>query len=100
MKNTLLDIDAILSHVTAELSMPQPKCEKAREDVDAARDMLLELAENLSEGTALFEAKRRLALVYLAVPEKQFSDSDAEIFSLLSKEHGLQAELERLRKNN
>jgi len=100
MKNTLLDIDAILSHATAELSMPQPDCAKARENVDTARDMVLELAENLFEGTALFEAKRRLALFYLAIPEKQLSDSDAEIFSILSKEPDLHAELERLRKNN
>jgi len=32
--------------------------------------------------------------------EKQFTDTDAEIFSILSKERALQDEIARARKNN
>mgnify|MGYP001549224359 FL=1 len=98
MKNALLDIDALLSNATAELSMPKPDCEKARRGIDVARDKLLNLAESLSE--PLVEAKRKLVLLYLAMSESQFSDLDLEIFSILGKERELQAEIERARKNN
>jgi hypothetical protein len=54
MKAELLDIDAILSHATAELSMPNPDLATVRAKVDEARDMILDLAEGLEgvEGTA------------------------------------------------
>jgi hypothetical protein len=47
MKEELLDIDAILSHATAELSMPNPDIEKARLSIKQARKQLLNLAEGL-----------------------------------------------------
>jgi hypothetical protein len=49
MKEELLDIDAILSLTTAELSMPSPDVAKARAAVDQARDKILNLAEGLED---------------------------------------------------
>ena len=43
----LLDIDTILSHATAELSMPSPDLAKARGSIDQARGKILNLAEGL-----------------------------------------------------
>ena len=47
MKEELLDIDAILSHATAALSMPVPDIEKARLRIEQAREQILNLAEGL-----------------------------------------------------
>ena len=47
MKPELLGIDAILSHATAELSMPNPDLAKALAHVDEARGKILGLAEGL-----------------------------------------------------
>jgi hypothetical protein len=99
MKEALLDIEAILSNATAELSLPQPNCDKARKGIDVARKRLLDLTGDLLEGN-LLDAKRKLVLIYLGMTEKQFSKPDVEIFSILAKERELQAELERARKNN
>lgn len=99
MKNALLDIDAILSNATAELSMTQPDCSKARKGIEVARKKLLDLVEGLSESN-LLEAKRKLVLIYLGMPENHFSPLDVEIFSILAKERELQSEVERARKNN
>ena len=49
MKAELLDIDAILSTATAELSMPNPDISKVRAAVDQAREKLLNLAEGLDD---------------------------------------------------
>jgi hypothetical protein len=100
MKTVLLDAEAVLSIAAAELSMPNPNYEKARRDIEMAREMLLDLAEKTSSCGTLSEAKRELALIYLAMPQTQFAATDAEIFSLLSKDRVLQAELEQARRNN
>jgi len=100
MKTALLEIEAILSNAIAQLAMPKPSAEKAKRGVEAARKKLLDLAEKQSGGDPLLEAKRKLVLVYLGMAENQFTDADAEIFSVLSKERALQDELERARKNN
>ena len=100
MKATLLDIEAVLSNAAAELSMPKPNTEKARLDIETAREILLELAENQCGLDPLLEAKRKLVLVYLGMAEHQFTDADTEIFSILAKERALQDEIERARKNN
>jgi hypothetical protein len=100
MKTALLEIEAILSNTMAELSMPNPNSEKTRRCIEVARKMLLDLAENRSARDPLLEAKRKLVLIYLGMSEKQFTDADAEMFSILSKERELQDELERARKNN
>lgn len=47
MKDELLDIDAILSLATAELSSPSPDLAKVRAAVDQAREKILNLAEGL-----------------------------------------------------
>jgi len=47
MKHELLDIDAILSHATAELSMPSPDLKNIWTAVEEARDKILDLAEGL-----------------------------------------------------
>ena len=44
-KPKLLDIDAILRHATAELSMPSPDLAKALAHIEQARDKILDLAE-------------------------------------------------------
>ena len=49
MKEELLDIDAILSIVTAELSKPKPDIAKALSDVEKAREQVLNLAEGLED---------------------------------------------------
>jgi hypothetical protein len=100
MQTDLLEIEAVLSNATAELSMPNPSVEKARLGIEAARKKLLDLAENQCGRDPLLEAKRKLVLVYLGLAEHQFTDSDTEIFSILAKERALQAEIERARKNN
>jgi hypothetical protein len=100
LKTVLLDADAVLSNATAELSMPSPDVQKAKRAVDVARDMILKLAEDQEGKDPLSEAKRRLILVYLAMPEDQFNDQDAELFSLLSKDRRLKDEIEQARKNN
>ena len=100
VKTTLLEIEAILSNAVAELSLPTHNSEKAKRGVEVAREMLLKLAEDESGRDPLSEAKRKLALIYLGMPETEFTSSDSEMFSLLSKERELQAELERARKNN
>jgi hypothetical protein len=68
--------------------------------IEVAREKLLDLAENQCARDPLLEAKRKLVLIYLGMGEHQFTDADAEIFSILVKEHALQAEIERARKNN
>ena len=100
MKTALLEIEAVLSNATAELSMPNPDAEKARLGIEVAREKLLNLAENQRGRDPLLEAKRKLVLIYLGMTEHQFTDSDTEIFSILAKERALQAEIERARKNN
>ena len=100
MKATLLEIEAVLSNATAELSMPKPNTEKARLGIEVARGQLLDLAENQCGRDPLLEAKRKLVLVYLGMAEHQFSDADTNIFSILAKERALQDEIERARKNN
>ena len=49
MKDELVDIDAILSHATAELSIPSPDIAKIRAAVDQAREKILDLAEGLED---------------------------------------------------
>jgi hypothetical protein len=100
MKSALLEIEAILSNAAAELSMPQPKYQKAKKGIDVARNILLDLAEKENERDRLFEAKRKLVLVYLGMRDTEFTDVDVEIFGLLSKERKLMDEIERSRKNN
>lgn len=100
MKNALLEIEATLSNAIAQMSQPNPNSEKAIRGIEVARKKLLDLAESQSDRNSLLEAKRRLALVYLGMADSQFSDADAELFSILSKEHALRAEIERARKNN
>lgn len=100
MKNALLEIEAVLSNATAELSMPKPNAEKAKQGIEVARKKILDLAESQSGCDPLLEAKRKLALVYLGMAKNQFSDADTEIFPILAKERMLQDELERARKNN
>ena len=100
MKTTLLEIEAVLSNATAELSMQKPSVEKAKLGIEVAREKLLDLAEKQSGRDPLLEAKRKLVLVYLGMAEHQFTDGDTEIFSILAKERALQDEIERARKNN
>jgi hypothetical protein len=100
VKDTLLEIDAVLSNATAELSMPNPNAENAKRGVDVARDMILKLAEDELGRDPLLEAKRKLVLIYLGMTAEQISDLDTEIFSLLVKDRTLKNEIERARKNN
>jgi len=100
MKNPLLEIEAILSNAMAELSLPKPKCEKAKKGIDVARNMLLDLADKEAGRDRLIEAKCKLVLVYLGMRDNKFSNADAEIFSILSKERALKDEIEGARKNN
>lgn len=62
--------------------------------------MLLELAEKETGRRRLAEAKHKLVLVYLGMRDNEFTDTDAEIFSLLGKDRTLKDEIERARKNN
>ncbi len=100
MKSPLLEIEAILSNATAELSMPKPKCEKAKKGIDVARNMLLDLADRETGGNRLAKAKRKLLNIYLGMRESDFTDTDVEIFSKLVKEFALEGQVERARKNN
>jgi hypothetical protein len=100
MKTALLEIDAVLSNATAELSMPNPNSEKAKRGIEVARQMILDLAESQSGRDPLHDAKHKLALVYIGMATDKFSDTDTEIFSLLSKERALKDEIERAQKNN
>jgi hypothetical protein len=100
MKTALLEIEAVLSSATAELSMPNPNAEKAKRGIEVARQMILDLVESQSGRDPLHDAKRELALVYIGMTTDKFSDADTEIFSLLSKEHALKDEIERAQKNN
>jgi len=100
MKTTLLEIEAVLSNATAELSMPNPNAEKAKRGIEVARQMILDLAESQSDRDPLHDAKRKLALVYIGMATDKFSDADTEIFCLLSKERALKDEIERAQKNN
>ena len=100
MKTALLEVEAMLSNAIAQLSLPKPSAEKAKRGLEVARKKLQELAEDESGRDPLLEAKRKLILIYLGMAEKQFTDTDAEIFSILSKERALQDEIERARKNN
>ena len=100
MKNALLEIEAMLSNAAAELSMPNPKCEKAKKGIDFARKVLLDLAEKENGSSRLLEAKRKLVLVYLGMRDSEFSEVDAEIFGMLSKDRKLINEAEQARKNN
>ena len=100
MKTALLEIEAVLSNATAELSMPNPNAEKAKRGIEVARQKVVELAERQSGRNPLLDAKRKLALVYIGMATDKFSDADTEIFSLLSKERALKDEIERAQKNN
>jgi hypothetical protein len=100
MKTTLIEIEAVLSNATAELSMPKPNVEKARLGIEVAREKLLDLVENHCGRDPLLETKRKLVLVYLGMAEHQFTDADTKIFSILAKERALHDEIERARKNN
>jgi hypothetical protein len=100
MKTSLLEIEALLSNATAELSMPSPNAEKAKISIEIARKRLMDFAENQSVRDPLLEAKRKLALIYLGMAQDEFTGADAEIFSILVKEHALQDEIERAQKNN
>ncbi len=100
MKSPLLQVEALLSNAAAELSAPKPECEKAKVGIDLARNMLLDLAEKETSQNRLTEAKRKLVLVYLGMRDNEFSDADAEIFSILVKEDKSKDEIERARKHN
>jgi len=100
MKTALLEIEAVLSNATAELSMPNPNVEKVKRAIQVVIKKLEDLVENQSGRDPLLDAKRKLALVYIGLATDKFSDADTEIFSLLAKERALQDELERARKNN
>jgi hypothetical protein len=100
MKIALLEIEAVLSNATAELSMPNLNAENAKRGIEVARKMLLDLAESQLSHDPLLEAKRKLALIYLGMADDQFTGTDTEVFSILAKEQALQEELERARKNN
>ena len=100
MKNALLEIEAILSNVVAEMSMPIPNPEKAKRGIEVARKMLSDAAAADSGRDPLLDAKRKLALVYLRMSDDKFTDADAKMFSILAKERELQAEIDRARKNN
>ena len=100
MKTALPEIEALLSNAIAQLSLPKSSAEKAKRGLEVARKKLQELAEDESGRDPLLEAKRKLILIYLGMAEKQFTDTDAEIFAILSKERALQEEMERARKNN
>jgi len=69
MKATLLEIEAVLSNATAELSMPKPNMEKAKLGIEVAREKLLDLAEKQSGRDPLLEAKRKLVLVDLGMAD-------------------------------
>jgi len=58
------------------------------------------VGHGISHGDPLHDAKRKLALVYIGMATDKFSDADAEIFALLSKERALKDEIERAQKNN
>lgn len=100
MNTALLEIEAILSNAIAQLSLPKPSAEKAKRGLEVARKKLQALTEKESGCDPLFETKRKLVSIYLGMAEKQFTDPDVEIFSILSKERALQDEIERARKNN
>jgi hypothetical protein len=100
MRTALLEIEAVLSNATAELSMPNPNAEKAKRGIEVARQKILDLAESQSGRDPLHDAKHKLALVYIGMATDKFSDADTEIFSLLSKERALKDEIERAQKNN
>jgi hypothetical protein len=100
MKTTLIEIEAVLSNATAELSMPNPNVEKARRGIEVARKKVVDLVDGQSGRDLLLEAKRKLVLVYLGMAEDQFTAADTEIFSTLAKERALQVEMERARKTN
>ena len=100
MKTALLEIEAILSNAIAQLSLPKPSAEKAKRGLEVGRKRLLELTQDETGCDPLLEAKRKLALIYLGMTEKQFTDVDSKIFSILSKERALQDEMDRARKNN
>lgn len=61
---------------------------------------VLDLAESQPGRDPLLEAKRKLALVYLGMAKDQFTDADAEIFSVIAKKRALQDELAGAQKNN
>ena len=100
MKTALLEIEAVLSNATAELSMPNPNAEKAKRGIEVARQMILDLAESQTGRDPLYDAKRKLALVYIGMATDKFTDADTVIFSLLSKERALKDEIERAQKDN
>ena len=100
MKTALLEIEALLSNATAELSLQKPNSEKAKKGIEVARKKLLELVDKEERKNRLIEAKRKLALVYLGMKQEEFTEADSEIFSILARERKLQAELDRARKNN
>lgn len=58
------------------------------------------VGHGISHGDPLHDAKCKLALVYIEMATDKFSDADAEIFALLSKERTLKDEIERAQKNN
>jgi hypothetical protein len=49
MKQALLEVDAILSCVVADLSMPTADATKARAEINLARDKILDLAQGIEE---------------------------------------------------
>jgi hypothetical protein len=49
MKEELLDIEAILSHVAAWVTIANPDIEKAKAAIEQAREKLLDLAEGLED---------------------------------------------------
>jgi hypothetical protein len=49
MKEELLDIEAILSHVAAWLTIAKPDVEKAKAALKEAREKLINLAEGLDD---------------------------------------------------
>lgn len=100
MKTALLEIEALLTNAIAELSLPNRSGEKAKRGIEVAHKKLLELTEKLSGRDPLLEARHNLALVYLGMAESRFTEADVQIFSILSKERELEADLERARKHN
>ena len=100
MKSALLDIEAVLSNANAELSKPHPDVEKAVRAIGIAQSKLLEMVEQQEAKDPLHDAKHKLVVVYMGMPDHQMSEADVELFTLLAKDRKLQDEIERARKNN
>jgi len=84
---------------TSPLSYPcDTEFGKGEQGIDVARNMCKLAEVKLTRFD--FCSKAQVVLIYLGLPENEFSDSDAQIFSILSKERQFQFELEQARKKN